>query len=129
MKIVIFSALLVALSLGNASAQTDAAKVQVDWSAVVPTANVAAQVGKKVAVCDTVYDYRVVSEALTLLNLGGRYPNQRLTVTVKGAGVKINAAAMKGKPACFYGEVTMFKNRPELVVTEPDQIKNIKQYQ
>jgi DNA/RNA endonuclease YhcR with UshA esterase domain len=36
---------------------------------------------------------------------------------------------MKGKPVCFYGEVTLFKNKPEMVITEPAQIMDVKKYQ
>jgi hypothetical protein len=90
--------------------------------------NISAQVGQKLAVRDTVYDFRVVNPTTTLLNLGGHYPNQSLTVTIKGDAIKINPALMKGKPVCFYGEVTLFKNRPEMVVTEPAQILDVKKY-
>jgi DNA/RNA endonuclease YhcR with UshA esterase domain len=112
----------------KAMAQTDSTA---NWF-TKPLANaktIATQVGHKVAVCDTVVDYRVVNADLTLLNLGGKYPNQTLTIAVKGSKIKINPALIKGKAACFYGEVTMFKNKPEMIVTEPAQIKDIKQYQ
>lgn len=112
----------------KASAQSDSTA---NWFAKpLPNAKtVAAEVGHKVAVCDTMVDYRVVNADLTLLNLGGKYPNQTLTIAIKGTNIKFNPALMKGKAACFYGEVTMFKNKPEMVVTEPAQIKDIKQYQ
>lgn len=128
MKHLIFIAALVTLFAGKASAQSDSTA---SWFAN-PLANaktIATQVGHKVAVCDTVVDYRVVNADLTLLNLGGRYPNQNLTIAVKGSAIKFNPALIKGKAACFYGEVTIFKNKPEMVVTEPAQIKDIKQYQ
>ena len=112
----------------KAMAQTDSTA---NWF-VKPLANaktIATEVGHKVAVCDTVVDYRVVNADLTLLNLGGKYPNQTLTIAVKGSKIKINPASIKGKAACFYGEVTIFKNKPEMIVTEPAQIKDVKQYQ
>lgn len=112
----------------KASAQTDSTA---NWF-TKPLANaktIATEVGHKVAVCDTVVDYRVVNADLTLLNLGGKYPNQTLTIAIKGSNLKLNPALIKGKAACFYGEVTIFKNKPEMIVTEPAQIKDIKQYQ
>jgi hypothetical protein len=111
---------------GNVRAQTAEAE---RFAKPQSSKNISAQVGQKLAVCDTVYDFRVVNPTTTLLNLGGRYPHQNLTVTIKGDAVKVNPALMKGKPVCFYGEVTMFKDRPELVVTVPDQIMDIKKYQ
>ncbi|MDT3403005.1 hypothetical protein [Mucilaginibacter terrae] len=124
MKYLFVSLFTVFISFG-ASAQT----VAPDWSAPLPSKNIAAQVDHSVAVCDTVSDFRVVSPVLTLINIGGRYPNQNLTVAVKGDKIKINAALMKSKAVCFYGPVTIFKNKPEIVITEPEQIKDIKQYQ
>jgi len=113
----------------KASAQTDTTQkiTTADFSKPVASKTIAAEVGHRVAVCDTVVDYRVVSDALTLLNLGGKYPNQNITIALKGP--KINPALMKGKAVCFYGEVTIFKNKPEIIVTEPVQIMDIKKYQ
>jgi DNA/RNA endonuclease YhcR with UshA esterase domain len=118
-----------AMFCSKAAAQTDTTKkiTTADFSKPVPSKTVAAEVGHTVAVCDTVVDYRVVSEALILLNLGGKYPNQHITIALKGP--KVNPALMKGKAVCFYGEVTLFKNKPEMVVTEPAQIMDIKKYQ
>jgi hypothetical protein len=115
----------------HASAQTGAANSNsANWFAnPVASANIADKVGNSVSVCDTVYDYRVVSSVLTLLNLGGKYPNQKLTVTLKGDQLKLNPALMKGKAVCFYGPVTLFKNKPEMVVTDLTQIKDARQYQ
>lgn len=120
--------LFITCCCAGAMAQTESKKITTaDFSKPALSKTVAAEVGHTVAVCDTVVDYRVVSEALTLLNLGGRYPNQNITIALKGP--KINPALMKGKAVCFYGEVTMFKNKPEMVVTEPVQIMDIAKYQ
>jgi DNA/RNA endonuclease YhcR with UshA esterase domain len=128
MKHLLLIVSLFTLFASKTLAQTDSTA---NWFAK-PLANaktITAEVGHRVAVCDTVVDYRVVNADLTLLNLGGKYPNQTLTIAVKGSKIKINPALIKGKAACFYGEVTMFKNKPEMIVTEPAQIKDIKQYQ
>jgi DNA/RNA endonuclease YhcR with UshA esterase domain len=113
----------------EASAQTDSTKkiTTADFTKPVPSKTIAAEVGHVVAVCDTVVDYRVVSDALTLLNLGSRYPNQNITIALKGP--KVNPALMKGKAVCFYGEITLFKNKPEMVITQPVQIMDIQKYQ
>ncbi len=119
------SIIVLLLTAGITKAQT----IDERFSKPKSSKNISAQVGKKLAVCDTVYDFRVVNPTTTLLNLGGRYPQQNLTIAIKGDSVKINPTLMKGKPVCFYGEVTLFKDRPEMVVTAPEQIMDIKKYQ
>lgn len=128
MKYLLLIASIFTLFASNAVAQTDSTA---NWftKPLVNAKTIATEVGHKVAVCDTVIDYRVVNTDLTLLNLGGKYPNQTLTIAVKGTNIKINPASIKGKVACFYGEISIFKNKPEMVITEPAQIKDIKQYQ
>ncbi|WP_342646243.1 hypothetical protein [Mucilaginibacter sp. CSA2-8R] len=126
MKYGLIPAFVLFLTAGSVKAQTAEAA---HFAKPQSSKNISAQVGQKLAVCDTVYDFRVVNPTTTLLNLGGRYPQQNLTVTIKGDAVKVNPALMKGKPVCFYGEVTLFKNRPEMVVSAPEQIMDIKKYQ
>lgn len=129
MKQLLFSTLFVVLFTCGALAQNDTTKVNWGSTPLLTSKNILAEVGKKLAVCDTVVDYRVVNADLTLLNLGGKYPNQNITIAVKGSDIKVNPALMKGKLVCFYGNVTLFKNKPEMVITSPAQIKDIKQYQ
>jgi len=131
MKYLILLASFVMLFMGKASAQADTVRnvIMPDFSTPVASKNIAAEVGHQLAVCDTVVDFRVVNADLTLLNLGGRYPNQTLTIAIKGANMKVNVATMKGKAVCFFGEVVMFKNKPEILVTRPEQIMDIKKYQ
>ncbi len=126
MKYALISAFALLMMAGSVKAQTTEAK---RFAKTQSSKNISAQVGQKLAVCDTVYDFRVVNSTTTLLNLGSRYPHQNLTVTIKGDAVKVNPALMKGKLVCFYGEVTLFKNRPEMVVSTPEQIMDIKKYQ
>jgi len=124
-KLLLLSAFVAFISV-KASAQTAATP---DWSKPLLSKTIATEVDHNVAVCDTVTDFRVVSPVLTLINIGGRYPNQNLTIAVKDSKVKIDPAKMKGKPVCFFGTVTIFKSKPQIVVTEPEQIKDIQQYQ
>jgi hypothetical protein len=78
-------------------------------------------------ICDKVYDGKYLeSSQITLLNLGGAYPNQKISVVIKGADRdKFKEAPEKryaGKTICVKGRVEIFKGRPEVVVTDPDQI-------
>ncbi|WP_428327395.1 hypothetical protein [Mucilaginibacter sp.] len=78
--------------------------------------------GKTGTLCDTIYSLRIVSDTLTLLNMGGAYPNQKYTVAVKGNKINLNWADLKGKPLCVTGVFILFKDRPEIQIAEPEQI-------
>src|ERR1700722_5973647 len=78
--------------------------------------------GKAGTLCDTVYSLRIFSDTLTLLNMGGAYPNQKYTVAVRGNKINLDWTNIKGKPLCVTGVFIMYKERPEIVITEPDQI-------
>jgi len=72
--------------------------------------------------CDTVYSLRIVSDTLALLNMGGAYPNQKYTVAVKGNKITLDYANLKGKPLCVTGVFILYKERPEIVISEPEQV-------
>jgi hypothetical protein len=78
--------------------------------------------GKNGTLCDTVYTLKVVSDTLTLLNMGGAYPNQKYTVAVKGNKITLDLANLKGKPLCVTGVFILYKGKPEIEVEEPDRI-------
>lgn len=60
--------------------------------------------------------------SMILVNLGAAYPNQVLTVVIKGKA-KETAASLDGKTITVTGEVIDYKGKPEIIVTEPNQIK------
>ena len=97
---------------------TGTAMAQQSFSA----ANFNSKLGKTGTLCDTVYSLHVFSDTLTLLNMGAPYPNQKYTIAVKGNKVNLNWTSLKGKPLCVTGVFEMYKNKPEIEVTEPDQI-------
>jgi len=82
----------------------------------------AKKLGKTETLCDTVYSLKIISDTLTLLNMGGVYPNQKYTVAIKGNKIQLNWAILKGKPLCVTGVFIMYKNRPEIDVAEPEKI-------
>jgi DNA/RNA endonuclease YhcR with UshA esterase domain len=67
-----------------------------------------------------VYGYKALS-GLTLVNLGAAYPDQVLTVVLKGEAIGI-AAGLDGKTIKVTGKVEMYKGKPEIVVNEKDKI-------
>jgi hypothetical protein len=82
----------------------------------------AKKLGKTETLCDTVYSLKIVSDTLTLLNMGGVYPNQKYTIAIKGNKITLDWTALKGKPLCVTGVFIMYKNRPEIDVAEPEKI-------
>ena|ERR1700744_3092019 len=78
--------------------------------------------GKTGTLCDTISSLRIFSDTLTLLNMGGVYPNQKYTIAIKGNKINLNWTQLKGKPLCVTGVFEMYKGRPEIEVTEPDRI-------
>jgi len=82
--------------------------------------------GKTGTLCDTIYSLKIVSDTLTLLNMGGAYPNQKYTVAIIGNHISLDWTTLKGKPLCVTGVFEMYKGRPEIEIADPDKI-NLKQ--
>lgn len=69
----------------------------------------------------------IASNNMTLLDVNGYNPNQDLTVMIAAA----DRSKFKGKPeedfkgreVTITGKIIDYKGKPEIVVTEPDQIK------
>ncbi|OOQ61559.1 M48 family metalloprotease [Mucilaginibacter pedocola] len=81
-----------------------------------------AKLGKSETLCDTVSSIKIFSDTLTLINMGRDYPNQKYTIAVKGNKIVLDWANLKGKRLCATGVFVMHKNRPEVIVGEPNQI-------
>jgi hypothetical protein len=79
--------------------------------------------GKTKTLCDVVSSVKIFSDTLTLINMGGNYPNQKYTIAVKGNKITLDWANLKGKNMCVTGVFEMHKNRPEIVAAQPDQIE------
>ncbi len=78
-------------------------------------------------VCDSVYSTRYFDGSqMTLLNLGGAYPDQKLTIMIRGADKgKFKMApetAFANKRICVTGVAQDYKGKPEIIVTDPGQI-------
>lgn len=58
--------------------------------------------------------------------MGGAYPNQKISVVIKGADRdKFKSAPEElyaGKTICVKGTVEIYKGRPEILVSDPKQI-------
>jgi len=103
----------VASSAGGSSngASGSAAAVKID------IADAQAHVGENVVVTAKVYGYKAL-EGLTLVNLGAAYPNQVMTVVLRGEATGI-AGEIDGKTIQVTGKVEMYKGKPEIIVRDP----------
>lgn len=87
--------------------------------------DVANYIGKEVELCDSVYSSRSL-ENLSLLNLGGAFPKELITVVV----FKVDKAKFEKDPVdlfnhrriCITGTVTLYKEKLQIVVTDPLKI-------
>jgi hypothetical protein len=92
----------------------DAAPVAIDIK------DVANHMDQVVTVSGTVFGFKALS-GLTLVNLGAAYPDQLLTVVLKGEAIAI-ANGLDGKTITVTGKVELYKGKPEIVVTEKGKV-------
>lgn len=79
-------------------------------------------IGKVATLCDTVYGVKIFSDTLTLLNMGGNYPNQKFTIAIKGNKLQLDWANLKRKHVCVTGLLELYKNTLQIVASEPNQV-------
>lgn len=83
-------------------------------------------VGKEVTLCDSVYSARAL-EGISLLNLGGKFPKDVITVVVfksdRSKFEKEPVALFEHKRICVTGKVTLYKDKLQIIVNEPKQLK------
>ena len=97
----------------------------------VASASAAASTGKRVTVCGVVSGASYesgVSGKPTFINFDKPYPNHTFTVLIWGDkrdrfSPPAETQFGNGKRVCVTGLVEMYKGKPEIVVSSPDQIK------
>jgi hypothetical protein len=80
----------------------------------------AKHVNENVIVTAKVYGIKALEE-LTLVNLGAAYPDQPMTVVLRGSARPV-AVGIDGKTITVTGTVTMYKGKPEIVVNDPKMV-------
>lgn len=91
--------------------------------------SVSAYVGKTVKVCDRVAGTFVTKgeKPVTYLNLGADYPKSKLTIVIFQKDLQhfsfIPSDHYKGQNVCVSGEISVYKERPQIVVKKPEQIE------
>lgn len=113
----IYLGLLAVIASASANAQ-----------ASIKLEEVSKHVNDSVTVCGQVDDLRYFESSKnspTFLNIGGKYPNQLLTVVIWGdvrKQFKNNPDELKGRQVCFTGRIILYKDRPEIVIGQPEQL-------
>ena len=90
---------------------------------------VSKHIGDSVKVCGHVYDtyYAVRTENTpTFINIGAKYPDQKLTVVIWGDVRKKFEGnpeeVFKNKQICITGKLEIYKDKPQIVIRKTDQI-------
>jgi hypothetical protein len=86
-------------------------------------------IGEVVTICDKVYSSRFLENAATqptLLNLGGAFPNHKLTILINAKDRKNFAGKPEetyaNKTVCVTGKLVDYKGKPEIVVTKDSEL-------
>jgi hypothetical protein len=77
-------------------------------------------IDENVTICAKVYGYKAL-DGMTLVNLGAAYPNQPVTVVLRG-NAKDGGAGIDGQRVCVTGKIVLYRDKPEIVVVDPKQI-------
>ena len=80
-------------------------------------------IGEEVTIYTRMYGFKSL-ENMTLVNMGADYPNQLLTVVLRGAA-KDDYKTFGSKNICVAGKIIEYRGKPEIIVTEHEQIKII----
>jgi hypothetical protein len=109
---------LVALSAWTTSVQADP----------LAPADAASHVGEVATVCGFVASAKYAPQAIgapTFLDFGKAYPNAVFTALILGDDrTKFGApeTTLGGKEVCVRGEIRLYRGRPQLILTEPEQL-------
>jgi hypothetical protein len=78
-------------------------------------------IGKTVRVQGKVYSSKDIG-SMILVNLGAAYPNQLLTIALKGKARELGSQ-LENKTMIVEGQVIDYKGKPEIIVSDPSMIK------
>jgi DNA/RNA endonuclease YhcR with UshA esterase domain len=78
----------------------------------------AQHINEAVILEDTVKGYKVINDGFKLLDIGARYPNQVMTVVLKGGAIKDSPATLVGHRIHVEGTIELYRGKPEIIVTD-----------
>lgn len=89
-------------------------------------------IGDSVKICSKIYGTKYFSsgkDPVTLLDVGAKYPDTFLTIMIPDDARKLFKKPpeeyYKGANVCVTGKILLFKEKPEIIVRNPDQIKDV----
>jgi DNA/RNA endonuclease YhcR with UshA esterase domain len=91
----------------------------------IAAAEAMAHVGQSVTVEGAVSNVFVARSGITLLDIGGRYPDNPFTAVIFAADASKfpDVKTLGGKTVDVSGPVKLYKGKPEIVVSDAAQIK------
>jgi DNA/RNA endonuclease YhcR with UshA esterase domain len=100
----------------------------VNGQTTIKLEEISQHIGDSVIVCGKVEDIRYFETSKnqpTLLNIGDKFPKQLLTVVIWGnvrAEFKNKPEEMQDKQVCVTGRITLYKEKPQIIIDNPGQI-------
>jgi hypothetical protein len=101
---------------------------------VIKLEDISKHVGDSVNVCGKVAGGRYMDQSeskLTLINIGGTFPNQVYSIVISSDLRKQFETAPESlfldKEVCVTGKVSIYRDRPQIVIYRKDQIQSGKQ--
>ena len=84
----------------------------------------AKHIGEIATITDKVDGVHQSSKGNIFLNMGGKYPNQAFTAWIPSAsaGQFSNPQQYAGKTVAVSGKITLYRGKPEIIVTNVSQI-------
>ena len=110
---------ILVISPGRATAQR---QISID--------SIAAYMGQNVTVCSRVYGTHVTKgeKPVTFINLGADYPTQKLTIVIFHKDAVnftfVPSDHYKNQNVCVTGELSLYKERPQIIIRNEAQIVN-----
>ncbi|WP_345952928.1 S1/P1 nuclease [Mucilaginibacter sp. PAMB04168] len=93
------------------------APIPASGTTVVKLEEIKNYTGKIVTVSGKAFSSRDIG-SMVLVNLGAAYPNQLLTLAMKGEAKSLGSS-IEGKEVTITGQVIDYKGKPEIIVTDP----------
>jgi hypothetical protein len=109
-----------AVNSGSAPASGPVTSTSASAPKTIDVKDAAQHYNETVNICSKVYGIKALDN-LTLVNLGAAYPNQPLTVVLRDAAKDLGPG-LEGKNICVTGTVVSYRDKPEIVVTDPKMI-------
>lgn len=96
----------------------------------IPIADVAKHIGDSVTIQDKVYGVKTFDNGMTLLNIGGKYPNHLLTVMIPAKvkatiGFDLDQHFKNVVPVSITGKLIDYKGKPEIILNNYSQLKMV----